>query len=141
MEKLKTKFRGKLINGNGIEWTFKEFDELINSDRNGYELGNFFSVKPETISEYTNLDDKKGAELYVGDLFVDESKPNFIYRIWKVRGGFAINVGVMSWQKDIDLDYPFPLQALADEQTVSWVKGSCTKVGNIFDNPELLIQK
>lgn len=139
--KTKIKFRGRYKDdSDGIEWTFKELNELINSEINGKLIvGDFISVEPETICEYTNVDDSNGVELYVGDLFVDKSKPDFLYRIWKVRGGFAINVGVYVFQKDVNLDCPFPLQPLADEQTVSWVKGSCAKVGNIFDNPELLI--
>ena len=72
-------------------------------------------------------------------LFISKNMSNeIVYRIWAVDGGFAINTDVKIWQKDIKNDYPFPLQPLSDEQTVSWIKGSCLKIGNIYENPEII---
>ena len=94
-------------------------------------------VVTETIGQYVNLVDSTNEKLFVGDLFKCRTT-GIIYRIWAVDGGFAINTHVQEWQKDITKDYPFPLQPLSDEQTVSWIKSSCVKIGDIYDNPELL---
>lgn len=96
-----------------------------------YEDGRF------DIMQFTGLRDKDNQELYESDLFKCETN-DIIYRIWAVKGGFAINTHVKMWQKEINSSYPFPLIPLADEQTVSWIENSCNKVGNVFENPELL---
>lgn len=112
-------------------------------------IGNYF-VYPDTISLLeidrrttswsTGVFTKDNEELFEGDLFKtsDGHNTDVIYRVWEVLGGFAINTHVKMWQKDIQKEYPFPLEPLADEQTVSWINGSCYKIGNIYANPELL---
>lgn len=87
------------------------------------------------LMQFTGLTDKNGKEIYEGDLLKGD---NFIYRVWAVQGGFAININVGKWHNDIMLEYPFPLQPLADEQTVSYVSNSCEVIGNIYENAELL---
>lgn len=95
------------------------------------------ACKDLEFTQFVNLQDKCKEDLYVGDLFKCETD-DMIYRIFAVDGGFAINTHVQRWQKDIKDDYPFPLIPLSDEQTVSWIKGSCLKIGNIYENPEII---
>jgi len=101
---------------------------------NQYKLRESLSILE--FNQYVNLNDKADNDLYVGDLFKCETN-DIIYRIYAVKGGFAINTHVHIWQKDILNDYPFPLIPLSDEQTVSWIKNSCIKVGNIYENFDL----
>jgi hypothetical protein len=97
------------------------------------------ACKDLEFTQFVNLQDSNQQDLYVGDLFISKNMSNeIVYRIWAVDGGFAINTDVKIWQKDIKNDYPFPLQPLSDEQTVSWIKGSCLKIGNIYENPEII---
>jgi hypothetical protein len=95
------------------------------------------ACKDLEFTQFVNLQDKCKEDLYVGDLFKCETD-DMVYRIFAVDGGFAINTHVQRWQKDIKDDYPFPLIPLSDEQTVSWIKGSCLKIGNIYENPEII---
>lgn len=90
------------------------------------------------IEEWTGLLDRNDKLVYEGDLFKFDNDENFIFRVWKVVGGFGSNVYVPKWQNDITKTYPFPLLSLADEQTASWFKGSCYVIGNIKQNPEYL---
>ena len=86
--------------------------------------------------QWTGLYDRNKKKIFEGDLL--KGHDNFIYRVWSVAGGFAINVHVDKFKNDIKLDYPVPLQPLADEQTVSYVESQCEVIGNVFENPELL---
>lgn len=131
----KTTFDNRFVYGCLIKKRFNSLADWMIEDDNG--LGS--DVITETIGQYVNLVDSANEKLFVGDLFKCETN-DILYRIWAVEGGFAINTHVQIWQKDIKNDYPFPLQPLSDEQTVSWIKSSCIKVGNIYDNPELLEQ-
>lgn len=89
------------------------------------------------FTQFVNIKDKNKNDLYVGDLFKNEDN-GIIFRIYAVEGGFAINTTVKLFQQDIKNDYPFPLQPLSDEQTVSWIKSCCYKIGNIYENPEII---
>lgn len=140
---MEIKFRGKRVD-NG-QWIY---GDLLHLDKNFEKINNILdwssekepynhTVIKESVGQYVNLNDSANNLLFVGDLFKCETN-DIIYRIWAVDGGFAINTSVQIWQKDIKNDYPFPLQPLSDEQTVSWIKSSCIKIGNIIDNPELL---
>lgn len=97
---------------------------------------NIHYIKTETLGEYTGILDANGKGIYEGDILQCE-KRDMLYRVYCVRGGFAINTHVKMWQKDIKLNYPFPLQPLADEQTLGWIS-SVKVLGNIHENPELI---
>jgi len=97
------------------------------------------ACKDLIITQFVRIQDKNNEDLYVGDLFKCDTN-DIVYRIWAVDGGFAINTDVLMFQKDIKMDYPFPLQPLSDEQTVSWIKGSCYKIGNIYESEDILKQ-
>ena len=97
------------------------------------------ACKSLVFTQFTNVIDMKGIDLYVGDLFKSENS-DFIYRIWAVDGGFGINAHVDIWKSNISLDCaPMTYEPLADLQTVSWIMSSCIKIGNIFENPEILL--
>ena len=132
---------------NGLDAKFRAWDNIKKS----YELTDFtifdftkFNLYQQEqlvtfeIEEWTGLKDKNDKLVYEGDLFKSDQLGDFIFRVWKVEGGFGSNVYILKWQNDITRDYPFPLLPLADEQTVSWFKGSCYVFGNIKQNPEYL---
>lgn len=98
----------------------------------------FNKVHPESVGQFTGLKDKNGVDIYERDIL--KCHDGFIYRVWFVKGGFATNVHVDMFKKDIAMKYPFPLQPLADEQTVSYIESQCEIIGNTFDNPELIKQ-
>ena len=82
-----------------------------------------------------NLCYNTGQPAFVGDIFKDDR--DNLYRIFEVEGGFAINTS--AFPNTFYDDYPFPLCALSDEQTVSWFKCAAVYIGNIWDNPKMLI--
>ncbi len=135
MKNIEVIFRGKTIYDNEfvygslIKKRYNVFADWMIQDCEGLSS----DVITETIGQYVNLTDANNEKLFVGDLFKYE-KNGMIYRIWAVEGGFAINSHVEMWQNDIKNDYPFPLEPLSHMQTASWIKSSCVKIGNIFDN-------
>jgi len=86
------------------------------------------------LMQFTGPKDKEGKELYSGDIFKDEK--GTIYRCYTVTGGFACSLP--QFPNTLKEETAWPLQPLADEQTVSWFESNCTIIGNIFENPELL---
>ena len=109
------KFRGKR-NDNG-EWVYGWYVGYSNAM--GYIHGDYvdknevWQVDAETVGQYTGLKDKKGVEIYEGDLLQFEDYPPQEV-VWE-DGGFAVE------------DY-----YLAD-----WYDGAVV-IGNIHDNPELM---
>jgi len=89
------------------------------------------------LMQYVGVVDKNGKEIYESDIL--KGHDGFIYRVWAVEGGFAVNVHVDVFKNDIKMGYPFPLQPLADEQTVSYFKSSCEVIGNVYENKNLLL--
>lgn len=79
----------------------------------------YFEVIPESVGEYTGLRDKNGKEIYEEDI-VTEGVFNYIIK-WLDFGFWKVQVG----EKDI-------------YRTMLYGIENYTKVGNIYENPELL---
>lgn len=81
-------------------------------------------VKPETVGQFTSLRDKKGNEIYEGDILdVDYADEDSYLEVRFVRGVFAF-----LWDGDLDDEFP------CNAPTHEWAE----VVGNIYDNPDLL---
>lgn len=115
---------GQIRFGTGIDKTFAWI----------YNEKSLNSINPETICQFTGLVDKKGNDLYKSDLFTD-GKNN--YRVYATKGGFAHSLP--QFKSTYLGTSPYPLQSLSDEQTVYWFESNCEIIGNIWDNPELLV--
>lgn len=123
-------FRAKRIdNGEWVEGNYVKA-ELIHED--GYEhyiietmrRGKTYEIDPKTLCQYTELKDKNGEKIFIGDIVkCTKGCPHEI--IWlKEYGGTYIG--------GMPAVY---LSGLRDGY--AWT-GEEEKVGNIFDNPELL---
>lgn len=91
-----------------------------------------------TLIEFTELYDKNKQKIYTYDILrhtlIDGSIR--LYKIWKTKGGYVMN----ACQDDFYKDHSQILfyESIADMQTSSFVEGSLEKIGNIFQNPEIL---
>ena len=84
-----------------------------------------FPVKPETVGQDTSLRDKKGKDIYEGDILkVGGEKTKIEVRF--VRGVFAF-----LWDGNLDDEFP------CNAPTQEWAE----IIGNIHDNPRMIKRK
>lgn len=137
-------FRGKRIDDD--EWVegYLIHDEFCNTfiPYIGYLCGDgvdVVDVEPETVGQYTGLEDKNGKEIFEGDIikfrkYRDE--PDWVGVVsYEYCTYFAKGKMPLAYKKEIDKEAfhcPF-------EVTISGIdKATIEVIGNIHDNPELL---
>lgn len=125
-------FRGKKLDNGGwvygslfgkrhIAVEIREGEEPVSSF--GVATYRWVEVIPETVGQYTGLDDKNGVKIFEGDILRDDES---IVVVKFVDGGFSVDYRTIGgkWRNYSDLfDY------LDDYE------GEI--IGNIYDNPEL----
>jgi uncharacterized phage protein (TIGR01671 family) len=84
------------------------------------------------LMESTLLKDSKGKEIFEGDIL---KFMHHLHKVFRVKGGLVINSHLDDFYKDYTPFY----EACADMQTSEWIK-QCEVIGNVFQNPELLIK-
>ena len=115
------KFRGKRLDTG--EWVYGD----LNMYENGVFISNWigeayqYEVDPETVGQYTGLFDKNGNELWESDIIENKHKERYLI-VW---GSTGFNAALDGSKKAI---------YSANEY---WFK-SCKKIGNKWDNPDLL---
>ena len=122
------KFRGKRVD-NG-EWVYGYYTEDVQwdvDDNNRIEVhyirqlskdGEFyekFEVDPATVGQFTGLTDKKGKEIYEGDINQDG--------------------GILIWNED-DASFCWEYKDI-ETHPMSEESEWCKVIGNIHENPEL----
>ena len=130
-------FRGKTKSG---EWVygglFKADEEyyILKDADDFYDLWDLAEcVIPETVGQYTGLNDKNGKKIFEGDvvLFEDESPTNYEYHDCT-----EMRCGVIKYG-----DGQFYITnriAVEMEDLIYYDKVDCEVIGIIHDNPELL---
>lgn len=94
----------------------------------------FFSVKPETVGQYTGICDKKGKKIFEGDIVRVLTEPqNTNYA--KIN-----DCGVIEYKEETtEYVISFCHIRFDDEDFLgNFRNGMCEVIGNIHDNPELL---
>lgn len=133
------KFRGKRLD-NG-EWAYgcifindKGYAAITTLNTRG-EYAVDIKVDPETIGQFTGLSDKNGKEIYEGDILEmwleDSVEPQggYFHRMYVV---FTSEIGFTLWGECMTMEDAEPLYEL-----LQWK--DCEVIGNVHDNPELLI--
>jgi len=118
------KFRGKLKYGAPGEWVFgplfKSLDDVEGKEVEimGIDIDDgTYPVDPATVGQYTGLKDANGREIYEGD-------------ICKLPSG---NIGLVIWDKGL------AGFVMCDDEPGDTIEfSSCTIIGNVHDNPEIL---
>lgn len=90
------------------------------------------------IEQWTGLNDKHGNKAYAGDI-IKETRLNGderFYKIFNVKGGFAINTYQDDFKKASDKIIFY--ESLADMQTSNWFESSVEIIGNIHEHKHLL---
>jgi uncharacterized phage protein (TIGR01671 family) len=117
------KFRGKRKD-NGA-WIYGDLFNAISGitiiENGGADMSDFHFVIPETVGMLVGVKDKNGEEYYHGDIFRLDSWTTPINEIVYNRGGFC-------FRHSKDDAYYSDIKYAEDG----------VKIGNVFDNPELL---
>ena len=127
------KFRGKLFD-NG-EWKYGNLiiDDSGNCEivdyENNYEIR--YDVRGETIGQYTGLTDKNGKEIYEGDIIESKRLDGLPLRHIVV---YAQNVASFT----VQLAGTYDCLSISQDWIFKHLKAV---VGNIHDNPDLLLEK
>ena len=93
------------------------------------------NLKGGILMEGTGLKDMLGQEIYEEDILQEISPRGNKYRVFRVPGGFVLNM----FQDELEGIKTF-CEPLAHDQTRSYVETQCKVIGNIYENPELLIK-
>ena len=86
----------------------------------GPDTFDWFEVEPETVGQYTGIDDREGEKIFEGDIF-NIGAENNIYTVRFDYGCF------LAYEDDVQV-------GILAELATMFIK----KIGNIYDNPELL---
>jgi len=128
------KFRGKHVESGEwiVGWLFQDDDDHFPMIHQGGTLDDWEQVKEETIGQFTGLTDKKGIDIYEGDIIL-------------VRGTYH---RVVLWDKisfalmpcEFYHDKTFWAMSLQHPGEDWWelFADDIEIVGNIFDNKELI---
>lgn len=124
-------FRGQRIdNGEWVEGYYAVIETPLSKDGkpekhlicNGTNVFNY-EVSPETIGQYTGLQDKNGKKVFEGDILpIYEQGEEYNYKV--IYNGDCFMLAMLDSEQG---SYP-----LSIKNTISEV------IGNIHDNPELL---
>lgn len=116
-------FRGKTHKG---EWVYGNYAFTDNDGKQHFIFQNKaleYKVIPETVGQYTGIDDNNGRKIFDGDIV------KMLYK------DDLAEVGPIKWS-DVGLRYKF---ASLDGTSYSFdCTASLVVIGNIHDNPELL---
>lgn len=90
-------------------------------------------VDPETVGQYTGLENMNGVKIFDGDIVMFHEKKYIVRREDEIPGGYWWSTAYILQEVGVD-DY------LSFEETVDeYCNEICVEViGNIYDNPEIL---
>ena len=86
----------------------------------GPDTFDWFEVEPETVGQYTGIDDREGEKIFEGDIFKIGAENN----IYTVRFDYGC---FLAYEDDVQV-------GILAELSTMFIK----KIGNIHDNKELL---
>ena len=122
-------FRGaRICDGQFVNGSFVEVNGECDSNESvphivisyGPDTFDWFEVDPETVGQYTGIDDREGEKIFEGDIFKIGAENN----IYTVRFDYGC---FLAYEDDVQV-------GILAELSTMFIK----KIGNIHDNKELL---
>ena len=121
----KIKFRGKRVKNNEWVYGYLVGENIILNDvfidaNNEFGVESYYLVKPETVGQYTGLNDMNDVEIFDDDIVQDSDDTNEVGVVIYGEGAFYVifeNIIVLLSEVNEDVEI----------------------IGNIHDNPEMVI--
>ncbi|MFZ4705494.1 MAG: YopX family protein [Bacteroidales bacterium] len=132
-------FRGKLYLNRKWIYGMPSYDlQYIFNDENLDSPDNFM-VNPGTVTQFTGITDKNGIKLFEGDILQYTAHPGYLMKSCLMTVCFDTQRACFGYQstEHIHPDYINPFSD--HDELESDVLSHCEIIGNIHDNPELLI--
>ena len=128
-------FRGKKQNGEWLRGDLVHYgDKILIFSENAQNSPDYYEVEPETVGQFTGLTDKNGVKIFEGDFFNVE--------MFKIDIGYFNSVffceNIQNF-KCISTEYQGDKKFIEDENKYRLVNYKKVVIGNIHENPELLI--
>ena len=130
--KFRARYNGKWLHGLNSKTGSSLFGETF-LGANWLSEVSIEEHKNVIVEQFVFLKDRTGVEIYVGDILEEVNPRSNRYRVFNVKGGFAINC----FQDDLDKENIVFYESLADMQTSSFIQ-TCVVIGNIHDNDDLI---
>ena len=112
--------------------------QSFGTPHNGKKQKIMTPVEPDSISTFTNIADHEGNELYTGDILKSKMGRSFI--IIEEKGGAALMT--KKEYNDLQKESPAILSDAQDKAIADYfIKEYCTKAGDVFFNPELILSE
>lgn len=121
------KFQGEKCEATDVAFNITTTDGMRNN--NIWE-----DTEDIVFMQYTGLHDKKGKEIFTGDIL--QGVGGLKFQVFDGKGGFSIN----TFQDELTSGYT-SVNALADLQTLGYIEGNTEVIGNIYESPELLTKE
>ena len=128
------KFRGKRKDNGEWVYGYYIYRNCVNNDTHyiAIRAGLYYEVIPETVGQFTGLHDKKGQEIYEGDIVgSDKTKMEIVYlsqKEGKTKNDEYINY---CWATRNPIDDTF-------EKIDVWAWSKFEVISNITENPDFL---
>lgn len=145
----KIEFRGKVIEFRGFIETGEWFYGSLVSDRNGcyivsgaadvtdeyFRPENWYTVDPETVGQFTGLEDKNDVKIFEGDIV--QADPNSVF---VVKFGRCIDFtsNKPDGYQGYFLEQISPGLKMLRNDFYYWYNKGLKVIGNVFDNSDLL---
>lgn len=123
-------FRGKLTSGRG--WSYGNLNIRLNdiaviTPFSGH-IGIYGQVIPDTVGEYTGLNDKNGKDIFEGDIVRNRN-------VWVMCTGVIV---FKNGRFMVDWRLPCGWTGRSISFHTDYISPCNEVIGNIYDNPELL---
>ena len=136
------KFRGKRYKhgDSGDDWVYGDFYHSTD----GRACIDQWVVKPKTVSQYTDIKDSNGVDIFEGDVIQFADKWEW-YRT-NFAGGFLATDKDVDEVKNDHVKYPYERRVVEIPKDYEWllrgeIQSYWEVIGNIHENPELLGSK